>query len=135
VTVNAPMPTPTSELNATPMLDVLLVLLITFMALSIQVHQTIDVQLPEASVGEGQRSSHIVLEVLPGPTYRVNRTPVAAADLGPRLRGIYLDRPEKILYIAGDPRVRYHEVVTAMDVARSAGVTVLGITPEESRPR
>jgi biopolymer transport protein ExbD len=120
---------PTSELNVTPMLDVLLVLLITFMAMALPVHHTIDAQLPQECAGACAGGSEIVLEVLPGPTYRVNRSPVPANDLATRLSAIYRDRPEKIIYVAGDRHVSYQEVITAMDVARSAGVRVLSVAP------
>ena len=122
-------PIPTSELNVTPMLDVLLVLLIIFMAMAVRMHHTIDAQLPDVCVGACAGGSQIVLEVLPGPTYRVNRSAVPANELAERLRAIYRDRPEKIIYVAGDRRVSYQDVITAMDVARTAGVRVLSVAP------
>ena len=123
---------PTSEVNVTPMLDVLLVLLIIFMAVTVQIHRTLDAVLPEecSSVcGEGRQ---IVLEVLPGPTYRINQTPVAVSELVAELRAIYDNRTEKIIYVAGDRRTRYQDVINAMDVARGAGVRVLSIPPKSS---
>ena len=111
--------------NVTPMIDVLLVLLIVFMVLVIRVHRTLDVQLP-ASAGEGG-SSGIVLEVLPGSTFRINSEFVPGASLEPRLTAIYRDRPDKVIHVAGTPGVKYREVTAAVDVARSAGVKVVGI--------
>ena len=125
---------PTSEVNVTPMLDVLLVLLIIFMAVTVQVHRTVDAQLPEECFGACDSTGKpIVLEVLPGPTYRINRAPVSPAELTTRLRAIFDDRPEKIIYVSGDRRSRYQEVVTAMDVAKTAGVRVLSIAPTPRR--
>ena len=121
---------PTSEVNVTPMLDVLLVLLIIFMAVTVQVHRSVDAVLPEECPGVCESNGQpIVLEVLPGPTYRINQAPVLASELAPRLRAIFDNRPEKIIYVSGDRRSRYQEVVTAMDVAKTAGVRVLSIAP------
>jgi biopolymer transport protein ExbD len=113
------------------MLDVLLVLLIVFMAISIRLHRTIDVQLPQACAASCEGGSPIVLEVLPGPEYRVNREPVARGALLRTLTDVYAARPEKILQFAGYPGVSYQDVVTSLDVARSAGVKVIGVAPKE----
>ncbi|HEY9228106.1 MAG TPA: biopolymer transporter ExbD [Gemmatimonadaceae bacterium] len=122
---------PTSELNVTPMLDVLLVLLITFMAATIQTRPTIDVNLPQPCAGVCEAGDEdIVLEVLPGPTYRVNRTDVPPSQLRGYLTSVYRGRPTKILQVGGDPHVSYNEVIAAMDVAKSAGVSVIGILPK-----
>ena len=72
----------------------------------------------------------IVLEVLPGPTFQVNKKPVDKAGLGQYLKETYAPRPEKILFIKGDPDVTYQDVIFAMDVARGAGVLVIGATPK-----
>jgi biopolymer transport protein ExbD len=124
--------TPTCEPNVTPMLDVLLVLLIVFMSVTIQVHRTLDVQLPEPCVGACNGTGQIILEVRPGPTYRINTVDVAGRDLAAELRAVFGPRPEKVIQIAGYPGVRYDDIVGAMDVAKSAGVRVVGLAPRES---
>jgi biopolymer transport protein TolR len=121
-----------SELNVTPMLDVLLVLLIIFMAASIRVHLTMDGELPIACAAACGRTNSIVLEVLPGPAYRVNKAPVAREALREKLLSIYAARPEKIIQLAGYPGTTYQDVVSAMDIARSAGVRVIGIAPKDT---
>lgn len=123
---------PNCEPNVTPMLDVLLVLLIVFMSVVIQVHRTIDVNLPETCSGACGGAVQIVLEVRPGPTYRINSTDVPRPRLADYIRMIYGPRPDKTLQIAGYPGVRYDDVVGAMDVVKSAGVLVVGIAPKES---
>jgi biopolymer transport protein ExbD len=124
---------PQHEPNVTPMLDVLLVLLVTFMVAVVGVHQTMDVQLA-APCGElcGRGSPPIVLEILPGERFLLNRTEIPARELLPRLRAVYIARPEKVIQIAGHPGVRYEEVIAAMDVARSAGVRVIGVPLRDS---
>jgi biopolymer transport protein ExbD len=121
-----------AELNVTPMLDVLLVLLVIFMA-AVQARETMDVQLPEPCTGACRGdSTSIVLEVLPDHIYHLNREPIAARELAARLRRVYEDRPVKIIQVAGHPGVRYQDVMDAMDLARGAGVRVIGIPPSES---
>ena len=65
----------------------------------------------------------------PGEVYLINKTQVAKSDLYNELRKIYDPRPEKILFIKGDPEVIYQDVIFGMDQARGAGVKVLGATP------
>jgi len=120
---------PNAEPNVTPMIDVLLVLLIVFMTIVVRVHHTMDVQLPTPCVGACTGEA-IVLEIDAGPTYRINRSEVARSDLQARLHAIYVDRPEKVIQIAGHPGVRYSDVMTAMDVAKGAGVRVISIAPK-----
>ena len=123
---------PQAEPNVTPMIDVLLVLLIIFMfAVAMNQPRRIDLQLPEPTAEPRTRTApSIVLEVLPGGAYAVNHTPVAHAALGSYLRALYAGRPEKVLFVQGDPRVRYQDVFEVMDVARGAGVKVIGIPPK-----
>lgn len=119
---------PTSEINVTPFLDVLLVLLVTFMTIVMAQHRTMDVQLPQpcAGVCEGN-TEQIVLEIGPGGYFALNHTTVAAGALRSYLASVYADRPEKIIFVRGLPGLTYQEMVAAMDVARSAGVRVIGL--------
>ena len=121
-----------AEPNVTPMIDVLLVLLIVFMVIVVQVHHSIDVRLPLPCTGTCAGDAPIVLEVLPGPAYRINQTDVPSNALAERLRALYAPRPEKIIQVAGHPGVRYQDVIAAMDIAKSAGVRVIGIPPRDA---
>jgi biopolymer transport protein TolR len=124
----------TNEINVTPMIDVLLVLLIIFMMVIPMSRKAIDLQLPDPTpdnTPQGPPPSQIVLEVLPGNTFKVNSQPIAKNDLPKRLKEIYDPRPDKIIFIKGDPTVKYSDVIYAMDVARGAGVKVIGATPKE----
>jgi len=124
----------TNEINVTPMIDVLLVLLIIFMMVIPMSRKAIDLQLPDPTpdnTPQGPPPSQIVLEVLPGNVFKVNSQPIAKNDLAKRLKEIYDPRPDKIIFIKGDPTVKYSDVIYAMDVARGAGVKVIGATPKE----
>jgi len=123
-----------NEINVTPMIDVLLVLLIIFMMVIPMSRKAIDLQLPDPTpdnTPQGPPPSQIVLEVLPGNVFKINSQPVAKADLGKRLKEIYDPRPDKIIFVKGDPAVKYSDVISAMDVARGAGVKVIATTPKD----
>jgi biopolymer transport protein ExbD len=121
-----------SDINVTPFLDVLLVLIITFLAASIA-RKSMDAVLPTPCT-EACTSNDvpIVLEVLGDGSFLLNRRVVSAALLPAALRATFDGRPEKILQVAGHRDVTYQGVLAAMDAARSAGVDVISIPPSES---
>ena len=123
-----------NEINVTPMIDVLLVLLIIFMMVIPMSRKAIDLQLPDPTPdnsNQGPPPSQIVLEVLPGNTFKINSQPVSKADLARRLKEIYDPRPDKIIFVKGDPTVKYQDVIAAMDVARGSGVKVIAAAPKD----
>jgi biopolymer transport protein ExbD len=126
----------TSEPNVIPMIDILLVLLIIFMMQVPMQRKKMDVQLPPVMEAQQQQqeqsaSNQIVLQLNEDGGYAVNNEPVAKPLLERRLREIYDPRPVKLLFIKTARNRHYEDVVEAMDVARSAGVQVIGFTPPE----
>ena len=122
----------TSEINVTPFLDVLLVLLITFMA-AMTARKALDTHLPVPCTGScGADGGAIMLEVLADGTFRLNGQPLSAGELSATLHATFDARPRKIMAVAGHRDATYQRVLAAMDVARSAGVTVISIPPSES---
>ena len=124
----------TNDINVTPMIDVLLVLLIIFMLVVPMSRKAIDLQLPDPSdqVQSANPPPQIVLEVLPGEKYLLNKEPLTKATMAKRLKEIYDPRPEKIIFVKGDPKAKYSEVIYAMDIARGAGVKVIGVSPKDA---
>ena len=116
-----------AEPNVTPFLDVLLVLLIIFMYLSLTQQKVITAHLPDPTPVPGHGTTSIVLEVRPGAMYTINSRVVAGARLPGELRAIYDGRPEKTLIIRAAAGVRFQEVVTAVDIAKGAGVVAVGL--------
>jgi biopolymer transport protein TolR len=123
-----------NDINVTPMIDVLLVLLIIFMMIVPNARKAVDVQLPDPtpSTAPASNSDQIVLEVNPDGSYAINKEPVAKANLKTRLKQIYDPRPEKVIFVKGSPTVKYQQVIEAMDVARGAGVKVIGVPPKDA---
>ena len=125
----------TNDINVTPMIDVLLVLLIIFMLVVPMSRKAIDLQLPDPTEQQSSETPppQIVLEVMPGEKYFVNKEAIPKERLQARLQEIYDGRPEKIIFVKGAPKaVKYEQVIYAMDVARGAGVKVIGISPKET---
>jgi biopolymer transport protein ExbD len=122
----------TSEPNVVPMIDIMLVLLIVFMIMQPMVRKAFDLQLPDPNpqvAPANAKSDQIVMEVLPDSKFAINKQDVTKEGLERRLHEIYDPRPDKIMFIKGDPTVLYSDVIWAMDIARGAGVKVIGIPP------
>jgi biopolymer transport protein TolR len=123
-----------SDINVTPMIDVLLVLLIIFMITQPLSRMAMDVQVPPPDTPQTNKTppNQIVLELGDDGGYTINGQPVPKDQLDTQIHAIYDQRPAKLLFIKAGPNRIYQDVVEAMDVARGAGVQIIGFTPKEA---
>jgi biopolymer transport protein ExbD/biopolymer transport protein TolR len=124
-----------SEINMTPMIDVLLVLLIIFMVVQQGLQRGLVVHVPPPSDGRVKpvQPDALVLELEPGGRYWLNRQPVAPERLQQTLAGVFAERQRKVLFVRGAESLPYGEVIGAVDASRAAGVQLVGLVPLSRR--
>ena len=123
-----------SEINVTPFVDVMLVLLIIFMVTAPLMQQGIDVDLPETTTQPIRvRSDPLILSVKADGTYFLGRKEVAEAELVAKLEAVFDARGSHDIFLRADKKVAYGVVVKAMAAAREAGSKQLGIVTEQER--
>ncbi|MGH9459395.1 MAG: ExbD/TolR family protein [Thermoanaerobaculia bacterium] len=123
-----------SEINVTPMIDVILVLLIIFMVITPVVQMGYLVRVPpKAPPGQVPfvDPNQIIIRLQPGGRVFINRDQMSVQEFPMRLAGILKGNTGKMVFFAGDPEVNYEDTMRFLDLARSAGAHNVGIIVEE----
>jgi biopolymer transport protein TolR len=133
--VTGEVPHASADMNVTPLIDVLLVLLIIFMAALPLTQRGMDINLPLETKAPAAQTpdTQVVLDYNADKSIAVNKQVVTLANLESFLRDVFETRKEKTMFIIGDPGLKYGDIVAVIDAAKGAGVEKVGIVTEGMR--
>ena len=124
---------PKSDINMTPMIDVLLVLIIIFMVITPLTPKGLEALIPQPPPPNQKQDQAddrtVVVTINKDHSMLINTDPIAEAALGKRLEDVFRTRAERIMFVKGDPDIEYRWVAEVIDIAHGAGVDKVGLMP------
>ena len=123
-----------SNINITPYIDILLVLLIIFMVITPVKQMDLDVKVPQTSQDENKGPvdpNVIVVSIGESARIAINNEETTIGQLGSKLQEIYSKRANKNMFVSASPKLAYSDVVRVIDIAKGAGVGDIGLLTEE----
>lgn len=120
-----------SEMNVTPMIDILLVLLIIFMVIVPVTQKGLETLVPQPAKTAVVEPGAIVVQVFGhsggAPTYRINDVDVTHAELLPKLTEVFANRAERVMFVKGGDQVEFASIADVIDIGRAANVDHIGL--------
>jgi biopolymer transport protein TolR len=127
---------PKADINMTPMIDVLLVLIIIFMVITPLTPHGLEALVPQPPPPNSKPNQSdlrtVVIVIEKDKSMKINQDPVEEANLGSRLEEIFKTRAERVVFVKGDPDLEFAPVARAIDIAHGAGIDKVGLMTPKS---